>query len=711
MRNTGQSLRAPACGARLLPLALQLLLAALPPTIAAAASSACVFSRPSATYDLSSLPALAFTAPSGWRYAFSPCRPLPARAVAPDCSLPPTAAVQVTAGECVSLGSPNASAAPLPGGAPGLLLALSGGSPCGGSGQQRALQLELRCSDAAAPAVLSVAEPAPCAYAAAAEGRAFCPLQCARDPATGAVCGGAARGACAAGPPFACACAAGLGGALCTPHGGGGGGGGEAAARQPLAPAAAAAAAAAAAQVHPWLLLAVAALGAALALLLSQCLPLAAQQQQGGSAGACQPAPGLRAAALLLAAAVCCLQMDTQLPSMPARLPPMQLSSVAAGGAAGAEAGGAAGAEAGAEASAGSQLVLQQQLPTGDASLASAPQQAPDAPLLVIYGDLERYWGRYAVKHFLHTANALKARGWREYVPLSDNPRDSAETMERRMQDEFGARPPDVLLFLQDYDILDPARYPRRFLASTSYLCLFDDTVRGGFPAHHLAGLRAATLLLPTYQYLVAPRNPSLAGVPAFWLPHSALPAFELPFNPRPAPLVLLVGATMDGYPLRQAVAGRIAGGDARFAQYAHPGWQPGASLQHVRDFAGAVGAHLACILDGSVNNFAVAKVFEVPAAGALLLMSDDVADALAALGLLPGRHYLPYNSSSLDAVVDWVLAAENRGAVDAMRAQGQALAHALHGTRSRIAALEAVAAVSARARGDARAMAALLAE
>ena len=72
--------------------------------------------------------------------------------------------------------------------------------------------------------------------------------------------------------------------------------------------------------------------------------------------------------------------------------------------------------------------------------------------------------------------------------------------------------------------------------------------------------------------------------------------------------------------------------------------------------------------------------------------------DALAALGLLPGRHYLPYNSSSLDAVVDWVLAPENRGAVDAMRAAGQALAHALHGTRSRIAALEAVSAVSARA-------------
>ena len=172
------------------------------------------------------------------------------------------------------------------------------------------------------------------------------------------------------------------------------------------------------------------------------------------------------------------------------------------------------------------------------------------------------YWGSYAVKHFIETAKELVKLGWKQYIPTSDNPRDSAEVMEARMAVEFGGRIPNVLLFLQDYDIMDREKYPRKLLSETSYLCWYDDTPFSGFPPQYAAGLDDATLLLPTYEYLQQ-RTPSLASVPRVWMPHSALPAFEsLPFNTDPREKVLLVGAVMGGVRNASDCAGQnFAGG------------------------------------------------------------------------------------------------------------------------------------------------------
>jgi hypothetical protein len=310
------------------------------------------------------------------------------------------------------------------------------------------------------------------------------------------------------------------------------------------------------------------------------------------------------------------------------------------------------------------------------------------------------YWGSYAVKHFIETAKELVKLGWKQYIPTSDNPRDSAEVMEARMAVEFGGRIPNVLLFLQDYDIMDREKYPRKLLSETSYLCWYDDTPFSGFPPQYAAGLDDATLLLPTYEYLQQ-RTPSLASVPRVWMPHSALPAFEsLPFNTDPREKVLLVGAVMGGYEMRVIVRDKISRGDERFEQFQHPGWQPGPGLGHIVQFATAMHGYLACILDGSANNFAVAKIFEVPAVGALLLMSDDLVDALLALGFKAGVHYLPYNRSSMDDVVDFVLDPKNRPRVDAIRAEGQALAHTRHTTRERVKAIHDAALEAFRVQG-----------
>ena len=643
--------------------------------------AACALDAGGALWDLAPLGPLTFVNEHKWAYHWHACKPLDARKTDAVCSLPPSTSIQVSNGHCYALGGsalPNSSALE---GTLGLHLDFFGGTPCGATGTRRASRVEVRCSDGPTR-VLSVDEPEQCVYHAIAESRVGCPLQCARDPGSGAVCGGAARGVCGGEPP-ACRCAAGHGGALCLP-----GGSAAADAAPPIEDAAAAAPAGAAAAAPATALLPSLASLSPLALLALGALVvlagvlLALQALKAPSALSRARTLGLVLAAVYLYF----LAMDAKLPELGVDLITSSTSPKSAR------------VVEGAPGALHPSLAVQcpgESEGEGEGALAD-----PAQPLLVIYGDLEKYWGSYAVKHFIVTANALKQKyAWKEYVPTSDSPRDSMEHMEERMAREFG-RAPDTLLFLQDMYILDAETYPRKFLARTSYMVWYDDTPRGGLPANQLSGLDDATLLLPTYEYLQV-RNAPLASLPRVWMPHGALPAFDLPFNAYPVEKVLLVGAVMGGYPLREVIKGKMDAGDGRFLQYQHPGWHPGSSLSHIDAFARAMNEHLACILDASNNNHLVAKVVEVPSTGSLLIMSDDLRDALAALGFVQNVHYLSYNRSSLDAVVDFALAPRNRRAVDGMRAAGQALAHARHSSRARVEAIHAAGLAAAKVHGN----------
>jgi hypothetical protein len=195
-------------------------------------SNSCVFSSPAGTYDLSAL-SLRHTAPDGWLYAFSACSAFDGFTVEPKCAkAAPAPAFQVTLGlqpTCFSLGTlPSRTLASLPG-ALGVSVAYSGGD--GG----RRVVLEATCFDG--PATFdAAAEERPLEYVLRARSRAACPAECARDPHTGAICGGRDRGACALasgdagarsfGGGAVCACSAGYQGSHCTAAGASAGGGG-----------------------------------------------------------------------------------------------------------------------------------------------------------------------------------------------------------------------------------------------------------------------------------------------------------------------------------------------------------------------------------------------------------------------------------------------------------------------------------------------------
>jgi len=168
-----------------------------------------------ALYELSALGSLSWASPFA-AYIFDACENLqPVRGS--FCHLQRAPALQRLAGAhhlqpCPRLGDVAARSAEALSSAPGVRVRYGGGEACGGyGGPKRNMTIDVACADRATPRVLGVEEVSSCNYHARVEAREGCPLECVRDSASSAVCGGAARGKCAV--------AAGAGGArcVCTP--------------------------------------------------------------------------------------------------------------------------------------------------------------------------------------------------------------------------------------------------------------------------------------------------------------------------------------------------------------------------------------------------------------------------------------------------------------------------------------------------------------
>jgi hypothetical protein len=325
---------------------------------------------------------------------------------------------------------------------------------------------------------------------------------------------------------------------------------------------------------------------------------------------------------------------------------------------------------------------------------AAGDTTGPCTQRLAIYGSQDG-WAAYVSLEYFHLFRLLQhAYGW-VTVPHQGAP-DSWDALGRGVVAALGGHAPDVLLLMDDFGTLaglagSKADSP---LARTQ-VWLFMDDLHWFTPEmrqRKAAGVSAADLRLGAYMNLLDHFYPELEGRPRFWVPHGASSLFQLPMLPHGSVKhrVFLSGAVSHlHYPYRALVADKISAGDARFERQEHPGYaaNPDPEVVGAR-FAARLNSYLACVTDGSRFNYTVAKMLELPAAGCLLLVNDEMAPILAQLGFVAGTHYLAYTAASLDAVVDAVLDPANAAAVDALRAQGQALVWARHTVAHRAAAV-----------------------
>ena len=191
---------------------------------------------------------------------------------------------------------------------------------------------------------------------------------------------------------------------------------------------------------------------------------------------------------------------------------------------------------------------------------------------------------------------------------------------------------------------------------------------------------------------------PELSRKRTVWVPHSTSTDFMLPFNPDAENSIFLSGAMNEAYPLRQQMLQLQREGSHAIKYHRHPGYYCG--YDYERD--GRIGRGYAEMIRQCRVGFAdsvfpfryiVAKFFEIPATGALLLADDTVSEYLNKLGFVADRHYVPVSEKNLRSQVEYVLSESNHDELDQIRKNGQALVHEQHKTSDRAQFINAVCA------------------
>lgn len=327
-------------------------------------------------------------------------------------------------------------------------------------------------------------------------------------------------------------------------------------------------------------------------------------------------------------------------------------------------------------------------------------------PYFAYIGDMTAY-KQYLTSEFYSVVHGLTdAYNWRELTVKSRLNETTWEEIIESSRTRDGCVP-DVLLFVLQYwwEFINLAHLgPRPPKLNNTVIMTFHDDLHWHivkFRATQLQALMAADAIMTTYAYNILPYYPELASgppKPIQWIPHAAAPDFFVPIQEKPERMkILLSGSTLPKfYPYRYMVERWIRDrNDTRFEQLEHPGYKNYTGVRTLgRGYAEHVNKYVACIADGLILNYTVAKVFELPAAGCLLLLNDEMAPWVQELGFEPFRHYIPYNKSSLDAIADFLLDPQNLEAINIMRRRAQQLVRAKHQIHHRVALLHATASV-----------------
>jgi hypothetical protein len=297
--------------------------------------------------------------------------------------------------------------------------------------------------------------------------------------------------------------------------------------------------------------------------------------------------------------------------------------------------------------------------------------------------------GRYVSREFWTTFCLLGQLGWNLLETFHLPPHGDA--LEDLLRDRAGGWP-DVVLFWEWYPVV--VRHAEAFARRGTRVYVMADDLHHRREAMDEA-LSVADGVLASYAPRIGAYFPALDPARVSWVPHSAGPDFLLPIEKAPRPVVFVSGAMGDAYPLRLAMR-ELADRRPELARlHPHPGYHctfDYSSDQRVGPgYAMAMRECLAAFTDALTHHYLVAKHFEIPATGALLMADRAVAAQLAMLGFVDGEHYVSVTAEDLEPAVERVLDARNAEEVDAIRRRGHALVHERHTTLHRARQIDAV--------------------
>jgi len=258
-----------------------------------------------------------------------------------------------------------------------------------------------------------------------------------------------------------------------------------------------------------------------------------------------------------------------------------------------------------------------------------------------------------------------------------------------RLQNRFG-EVPQIILFWEGYEFLC-AHLAEIHDLDCHKVILADDLHWWSEPMRlrKLIAFSTCQTVLSTYAYRWDRFYPELAGTRRLeWIPHSASREFMLDYNAHPDNSILLSGVIDRHYPLREQLMHLHTQGCYRINYHGHPGYHCSYDYrtnQNVgRGYAEKINNHRTGFTDSAVYEYVVAKYFEIPATGALLLADDAVRAPLKELGFFENVHYVAVSRENLDERVRYVLDESNHDELDEIRRRGQQLVWERHKTTDR---------------------------
>lgn len=303
--------------------------------------------------------------------------------------------------------------------------------------------------------------------------------------------------------------------------------------------------------------------------------------------------------------------------------------------------------------------------------------------------------GRYVSREAYHIMTELIERyGWihMETEFLTSQP----HALRERMGERCGAQP-DVVLFWEAYHLVTLA-FSQLYKANFNVVIYCEDLhwFHAGMRATKMLALTVADVILASYAPVVERFFPEVAAAKRIvWVPHAASPEFMLPLHETAENVIFLSGMINDYYPLRQRLKALGKKTELHIVEHPHPGYQ----CHHDHETSGVVGAGYArrinasraAFTDASKFNYMLAKFFEIPATGSLLLADAAVEPQLSQLGFRPLAHYIPVSDATLESDLRHILDARNHAELDEVRRRGQQLIWARHKTSDRAKLIDEV--------------------
>jgi|SRR5215472_9515286 len=257
------------------------------------------------------------------------------------------------------------------------------------------------------------------------------------------------------------------------------------------------------------------------------------------------------------------------------------------------------------------------------------------------------------------------------------------------LREEFGELP-ETILFWEGYELLQARAREIQRLNCARFI-MADDLHwwDAAMRQRKMVGFALCDVVLATCAYAWNDFYPEFRHTkPLVWIPHSAGLDFAVPYNHHADNAILLSGAIDHHYPLRQQMKSIHDRRAAQIVYHAHPGYHCGFDYEQDssigRGYATTLNRYRAAFTDSLRYGYVVAKYFEIPATGALLLADARVSGPLRQLGFIEYQHYLPVTATNLEERIRYVLDDANHAELDQIRRNGQQLVWQRHTTSDR---------------------------